>query len=109
MSGRTRGRPRIEHPGAPSQEIAAEEQPPLQFATVQQVTILQDQMSNIMEMLQRMAAPPRTSKVPPAAEVLPVTEAPPTAEISLAVEILQSETIQTHEMTSTSRHSIPVN
>ncbi|KAL2497140.1 Uncharacterized protein Adt_22690 [Abeliophyllum distichum] len=55
MSGRTRGRPRVEHPDAPSQEPSAGEQPPLQFATVQQVTVLQDQLSTMMEMLRKMA------------------------------------------------------
>ncbi|KAL2519804.1 hypothetical protein Fot_23727 [Forsythia ovata] len=62
-----------------------------------------------MEMLQRMAAQPRTSEAPPANEVPPTTEVPLAAEIPPAVEIPPSETIQTHEMTSTSRHSIPVN
>ncbi|KAL2527757.1 hypothetical protein Adt_12811 [Abeliophyllum distichum] len=109
MSVRTRGRPRIEHPDAPLQETTAEEQPLLQIATVPQVTILQDQMSTIIEMLQRMAAPPRTLEMPSVAEAPPVAKVPPAAEILLAVEILPSETVQTHELTSTSRHSIPVN
>ncbi|KAL2464948.1 Uncharacterized protein Adt_40799 [Abeliophyllum distichum] len=103
MSGRTRGRPRIEHPDAPSQETAAEEQPPLQFTTVQQVTVLQDQLSTMMKMLQRMAGPPYTS------ETLPAADAPPVVEIPPAIEILPSEIVQTHELTPTSRHSIPVN
>ncbi|KAL2550918.1 hypothetical protein Fot_12448 [Forsythia ovata] len=89
--------------------MAEEQQPPLQFATIQQVTILPDQMSTITEMLQRMTALPPISKIPLAAEVPPVAEAPPTAEVLLAVKILPSKTIQTLEMTSTIRHSIPVN
>ncbi|KAL2549435.1 hypothetical protein Fot_10965 [Forsythia ovata] len=69
MSGRTRGRPRIEHPNAPSQEMTEEQQLSSQFATVEQVTILQNQMSTIMEMLQRVTALPHTSEVPPTAEL----------------------------------------
>ncbi|KAL2542831.1 hypothetical protein Adt_03809 [Abeliophyllum distichum] len=103
MSDRTRRRPRIEHPDAPSQETAVEEQPPLQFATVQQVTVLQDQLSTMMEMLQRMAGPPHTSEAPLAAEAPPAANALPVVEIPLAVEILLSETVQTHELTPTSR------
>ncbi|KAL2550121.1 hypothetical protein Fot_11651 [Forsythia ovata] len=109
MSGRTRGRPRIEHPETLPPETTAEKQPPLQFATIQQVTVLQDQMSAIIEMLQRIASQPRTLEAPPANEVPPTTEVLPAVEIPPAVEILPSETIQTHEMTSTSCHSIPVN
>ncbi|KAL2527581.1 Uncharacterized protein Adt_12635 [Abeliophyllum distichum] len=109
MSGRTKRRPRIEHPDAPSQDPTAEEQPQLQFATIEQVTVLQDQLSIMMEMLRRMAGPPHTSEVPPAAEAPPTADAPPAVEIPLAVEILPSETVQTHDVTLTSRHSIPVN
>ncbi|KAL2488895.1 hypothetical protein Fot_42187 [Forsythia ovata] len=109
MSGRTRGRPRIEHPDAPSQDMAEEQQPPLQFATVQQVTILQDQMLTIMEMLQRMTAPPYTSEVPPTTVIPSAAKAPLATEFPLTDEILPSETIQTHETTSTSRHLIPLN
>ncbi|KAL2483165.1 hypothetical protein Fot_44609 [Forsythia ovata] len=110
MSGRTRGRPRIEHTETPPPEATAEEEHPPQFATIQQVTVLQDQMSTIMEMLQRIVPQPRTSEAPPPAnEVPPTTEIQPAAEIPPAVEIPPSETIQTHEMTSTSRPSIPVN
>ncbi|KAL2529277.1 hypothetical protein Fot_21878 [Forsythia ovata] len=108
MSGRTRGRPRIEHTETPPPETTAEEEYPLQFATIQQVTVLQDQMSTIMEMLQRIVPQPRTSEAPPPAnEVPPTTEIPPAAEILPVLEIPPSETIQTHEMTSTSRPSIP--
>ncbi|KAL2471197.1 hypothetical protein Adt_39333 [Abeliophyllum distichum] len=103
MSGTTRGMPRIEHPDAPSQETTEEQQPPLQFATIQQVTILQDQMSTIMEMLQRMTTSFYTPEAPPA------EEAPLAAEVPPAVDIPPSEATQTHEMTSTSRHSIPAN
>ncbi|KAL2491127.1 hypothetical protein Adt_26755 [Abeliophyllum distichum] len=109
MSGRIRGRPRIEHSNAPSQEMAEEEQPPSQFAIVEQVTILQNQMSTIMEMLQRMTAPPHILEVPSAVEVPPAIESQPTVEVLPTVEILPTKTIQTHEMTYTSRHSIPVN
>ncbi|KAL2533521.1 Uncharacterized protein Adt_06872 [Abeliophyllum distichum] len=109
MSGRTRGRPRIEHPDAPSQEMAEEQQPPSQFATVKQATIFQNQMSTIMEMLQRMTAPPHTLEVPSTIEVSPATEPQPVVKVPPAVKILPTETIQTHEMTSTCRHSIPVN
>ncbi|KAL2559098.1 hypothetical protein Fot_03837 [Forsythia ovata] len=104
MSGRTRGKPRIEHTETPPPEVAAEEEHPPQFATIQQVTVLQDQMSTIMEMLQRIVPQPRTSEAPP-----PANEVPPPTKIPPAVEIPPSETIQTHEMTSTSRPSIPVN
>ncbi|KAL2544224.1 Uncharacterized protein Fot_13457 [Forsythia ovata] len=101
------GKPRIEHTETPPPETTAEEHPP-QFPTIQQVTVLQVQMSTIMEMLQRIVPQPRTSKAPPPAnEVPPTTEIPPAAEIPPAVEIPPSETIQTHEMTSTSRPSIP--
>ncbi|KAL2532028.1 Uncharacterized protein Adt_05379 [Abeliophyllum distichum] len=62
MSGRTRGRPRIEHPEAPLQEPMAEGQPQAQFATVEQVTILQNQLSTMMEMLSRMASQPHASE-----------------------------------------------
>ncbi|KAL2508660.1 hypothetical protein Fot_32307 [Forsythia ovata] len=58
-------------------------------------------MSTIMNMLQRMTAPP------PAAEIPPTVETPLAIEIPPAVEIPPSETIQTHGMTSTSRYSIP--
>ncbi|KAL2523183.1 Uncharacterized protein Fot_27106 [Forsythia ovata] len=108
MSGRTRGRPRIEHVETSQPEIAAGEEHLPQFATIQQVTALQDQMSTILEMLQRIAPPPHTSEVPPLVnEVPPPTEIPPAAEIPPAVEIPPSETVQTHEITSTSRPSIP--
>ncbi|KAL2552904.1 uncharacterized protein Fot_06523 [Forsythia ovata] len=109
MSGKTRGMPRIEHPDASSQKTLEEQQPPLQFAIVQQVTILQDQMSTIMEILQRMTAPSPTSEVPPAIEISLAVEAPPALEVPPAVENLPFETIQTHKMTSTNCHSISVN
>ncbi|KAL2474928.1 Uncharacterized protein Adt_35664 [Abeliophyllum distichum] len=109
MSSRTRRRHGIELPDTPSQEMAEEQQPPSQFAVVEQVTILQNQMSTIMEMLQRMTAPLHTSEVPPAAEVPPAMKSQPAVEVLPAVEILPIETIQTHEMTSTSCHSIPIN
>ncbi|KAL2522102.1 hypothetical protein Fot_26025 [Forsythia ovata] len=109
MSGRTRGRPRIEHTETSQPKIAAGEEHLPQFSTIQQVTSLQDQMSTIMEMLQRIVPQPRTSEAPPPAnEVPPPTEIPPAAEIPPAVEIPPSETIQTHEITSTSRPSIPI-
>ncbi|KAL2489095.1 Uncharacterized protein Fot_42387 [Forsythia ovata] len=97
MSGRTRGRPRIEHPDAPSQEMAEEQQHPSQFATIEQVTILQNQMSTIMEMLQRMTAPPHTSEAPPSVEP-PATEPQPDIEVPPAAKILPNETMQTHEI-----------
>ncbi|KAL2517341.1 Uncharacterized protein Adt_13588 [Abeliophyllum distichum] len=103
MSGRTIGMPRIEHPDAPSQEKAEEQLSLLQFATVQQVTVLQNQISTIMEMLQRMTAPLHVSKATPA------EEAPLAAEVPPAVEVPPSEATHMHEMTSTSRHSIPAN
>ncbi|KAL2470612.1 Uncharacterized protein Adt_38748 [Abeliophyllum distichum] len=109
MSGRTRGRLKIEHPDAPSQEPTVEDQPQLQFETVEQVIVLQDQLSTMMEMLRRMADPPHTSEVSPAAEAPPAEDALPAMEIPPAVEILPSETVQTHDLTPTSRHSIPVN
>ncbi|KAL2505524.1 Uncharacterized protein Adt_21145 [Abeliophyllum distichum] len=109
MSGRTRGRPRIEQLDAHPLENTGEEQPPLQFATVEQITILQNQMSTMMEMLRRMAGQPHASEVPPAAEAPLAADAPPALEIPPAVEILPSETVQTHDATPTSRHSIPVN
>ncbi|KAL2519402.1 Retrotrans gag domain-containing protein [Abeliophyllum distichum] len=83
MSSRTRGRPRIEHPDAPSQEPTAEEQTQSQFTTVEQV--------------------------PPAAEAPPVADAPPSCRNPPAVEIPPSETVQMHDATPTSRHSMPVN
>ncbi|KAL2552401.1 hypothetical protein Fot_06020 [Forsythia ovata] len=89
MAGRTRGRPMIDHQDALLQETEEEQHPPLQFAIVQQFTTLQDQMTTIRNMLQRVTAPP------PAAEIPPPVEIPP------------SETMQTQEMTSTSRYSIP--
>ncbi|KAL2454773.1 hypothetical protein Adt_47727 [Abeliophyllum distichum] len=100
MSGRTKGRPRIEHPDAPSQENTEEKQPPLQFATVQQVTILQNLMSTIMEMLQMMTGPPHAPQATPAEEA---PEVPP------AVEIPPSETTHMNEMTHSSHHLIPAN
>ncbi|KAL2453072.1 Retrotrans gag domain-containing protein [Abeliophyllum distichum] len=103
MSGKTRGRPRIEHPDAPSLENKEDEQPPLQFTTVQQVTILQNQMSTIMEMLQRMTGPPHAPRA------TPVEEAPQALEVPPAADIPPSETIHMNEMTPTSHHLIPVN
>ncbi|KAL2501362.1 hypothetical protein Fot_35210 [Forsythia ovata] len=109
MSSRTRERHSIENPDAPLQEAVEEQKPLLQFATIQQVTILQDQMSTIMEILQRMTALPYTSEVPLTTEVPPAVVALPIAEVLSAVKILPSETIQTHQMISTSCYSIPAN
>ncbi|KAL2499950.1 Uncharacterized protein Adt_25500 [Abeliophyllum distichum] len=109
MSGRTRGRPRIEHSDAPLQEPMAEEQPQTQFATVEQVAVLQNQLSTMMEMLSRMARQPHTSEAPSAVEVPLAADASPAMEILPAVEVLPSETVQTHDSTPSSRHSIPVN
>ncbi|KAL2480353.1 Uncharacterized protein Adt_33319 [Abeliophyllum distichum] len=109
MSARTKGRPRIEHSDAHLQEPMAEEQPQTQFTTVEQVAVLQNQLSTVMEMLSRMASQPHASEVPPAAEVLLAADAPPAMEIPPTVEVLPSETVQTHDATPTSRHSIPVN
>ncbi|KAL2480585.1 Uncharacterized protein Adt_33551 [Abeliophyllum distichum] len=103
MSGRTRGKPRIEHPDALSRETAEEQQPLLQFVTVQQVIVLQNQMSTILEMLQRMTDPSRAPEATPAEEALLDAEVPP------AVEVPPSENTHMHEMTSTSHHSIPAN
>ncbi|KAL2518799.1 Uncharacterized protein Adt_15046 [Abeliophyllum distichum] len=103
MSGRTRGRPRIEQPDAPPLENTGEEQPPLQFATVEQIAILQNQMSTIMEMLQGMAGHSHEQQATPA------EEAPRAPEAAPAVEVLPSETIHVNEMTSTSHHQIPTN
>ncbi|KAL2532365.1 Ribonuclease H [Abeliophyllum distichum] len=103
MSGRTRGRPRIEQPDAPPLENAGEEQPPLQFATVEQIAILQNQMSTIMEMLQGMAGPSHVQQATPAEEALQAPEVPP------AVEVPPSETTHVNEMTPTSHHLIPTN
>ncbi|KAL2537871.1 hypothetical protein Fot_19262 [Forsythia ovata] len=91
MSGRTRGRPTINHADAPLQETVEEQHPSLQFATIEQFTALQDQIFTIMNMLQR------------------VTASPPPAENPPAVEIPPSKTMQTQEITSTSRYSIPAN
>ncbi|KAL2559001.1 hypothetical protein Fot_03740 [Forsythia ovata] len=89
----------IEHPETPPPETTTEEQPPSQFATIQQVTILQDQMFTIMEMLKRTVDQPRTSEAPPANEVLPTTEVPPAAEIPPAkVESLKSSECQAIEV-----------
>ncbi|KAL2549205.1 uncharacterized protein Fot_10735 [Forsythia ovata] len=109
MLGRTRRRPRIEHPDAPLQEMEEEQQPPLQIATVQHVTILQNQMSTIIEMLQRITAPNHTSEVPSAPETPLTAEPPVTTEVSPAAEIPSSENMQAHETTSTSHYSIPAN
>ncbi|KAL2549458.1 hypothetical protein Fot_10988 [Forsythia ovata] len=65
MSGRNRGRPRINQPTAPPQEAAEQEQSLTQFATLQQFTTLQDQMSTILTMLQRV-----TNRPPPVVEIL---------------------------------------
>ncbi|KAL2532766.1 hypothetical protein Adt_06117 [Abeliophyllum distichum] len=85
------------------------EQPQTQFATVEQVTVLQNQLSTMMEMLSRMASQSHASEAPPAVEVPLAADAPPAMEIPPAVEVLPSETVQTHDATPTSRHSIPVN
>ncbi|KAL2505506.1 Uncharacterized protein Adt_21127 [Abeliophyllum distichum] len=87
----------------------AGEQPQSQFATVEQVIVLQDQLSTMMEMLSRMVGPPHASEPPPAAEAPPVADAPPAVEIPPTIEILPSETVQMHDAMPTSRHSIPVN
>ncbi|KAL2474572.1 Uncharacterized protein Adt_35308 [Abeliophyllum distichum] len=108
MSGRTRGRPRIEHSDAPLQEPMAEEKPQTQFVTVEQVTVLQNQLSTMMEMLSRMASQPHASEAPPTVEVPLAGDALLAMEILPAVEVLPSETVQTHDATPTSRHSMPV-
>ncbi|KAL2531805.1 Retrotrans gag domain-containing protein [Abeliophyllum distichum] len=87
----------------------AEGQPQAQFATVEQVTILQNQLSTMMEMLSRMASQTHASEIPPAAEAPPAADPPPAMEIPPAVEIPPSETVQTHDATPTSRHLIPGN
>ncbi|KAL2533553.1 hypothetical protein Adt_06904 [Abeliophyllum distichum] len=102
-------RPRIEHPDAPSREPTVEEQPQSQFTTIEQVTVLQDQLSTMMEMLKRMAGPPHTSEIPPVTKAPLAADAPPAVEIPPAVKILPSETVQTHYATPTSRHLILVN
>ncbi|KAL2547259.1 hypothetical protein Fot_16492 [Forsythia ovata] len=66
-------------------------------------SVLQDHMSNIMNMLQRMTAPM------PTLEILPTTETPLATEIPPTVEISPSETMQTQEMTSTSCYIIVAN
>ncbi|KAL2453075.1 Uncharacterized protein Adt_45812 [Abeliophyllum distichum] len=109
MTGRNGRRPRTEHSDAPLQEPMAEEQPQAQFATVEQVTVLQNQLSTMMEMLSRMASQPHASEATPAVEVPLAGDALPAMEIPPAVEVLPSETVQTHDATPTSRHSIPVN
>ncbi|KAL2544424.1 hypothetical protein Fot_13657 [Forsythia ovata] len=91
MAGKTRGRSRIDHQDTPLREAAEEEQHPLQFTTVHQFTALQDQMTTIMNMLQRVIAPLPAAEIPPAFEIPPY------------------ETMQTHEMTSTSCYTIPAN
>ncbi|KAL2480169.1 Retrotrans gag domain-containing protein [Abeliophyllum distichum] len=101
MSGRTRRRPRIEQPDAPPLENAGEEQPPLQFATVEQIAILQNQMSTIMEMLQGMAGQSHVQQATPAEAAPQAPEVPP------AVEVPSSETVNVNEMTPTSHHLIP--
>ncbi|KAL2469643.1 Ribonuclease H [Abeliophyllum distichum] len=105
MSGRTRGRPRIEQPDAPHLKNASplEEQPPLQFATVEQIAILQNQMSTIMEMLQEMTGPSHVQQATPTEEVPQAPEAPPT------VDVPPSKTTHMNEMTPTSHHLILAN
>ncbi|KAL2505744.1 Uncharacterized protein Adt_21365 [Abeliophyllum distichum] len=103
MSGRTRGRPRIEQSDAPPLENTGEEQPPLQFATVEQITILQNQMSTIMGMLQGMAGPSHVQ------QTMLAEEAPQAPEVPPAVEVPPSETTHVNEMTPTSHHLIPTN
>ncbi|KAL2461914.1 Uncharacterized protein Adt_45334 [Abeliophyllum distichum] len=70
------------------------EQPQTQFATVEQVTVLQNQLSTMMEMLSRMASQPHASETPPAVEVPRAGDAPPAMEIPPAVEVLPSETVE---------------
>ncbi|KAL2549763.1 hypothetical protein Fot_11293 [Forsythia ovata] len=115
MSGRARGRPRINNLDAPLQENAEEPHPPLQFATIEQFAALQEQMFAVVNMLQRVIAPPTAVENIIATVNTPVTDHPPAAEnppateIHPTVEIPPSETMQTHEMTSTSRYLIPAN
>ncbi|KAL2486722.1 Uncharacterized protein Adt_31478 [Abeliophyllum distichum] len=71
MTGRAGRRPRTEYSDATLQEPMAEEQPQAQFATVEQVTVLQNQLSTMMEMLSRMASQPHASEAPPAVEGSP--------------------------------------
>ncbi|KAL2535168.1 hypothetical protein Adt_08519 [Abeliophyllum distichum] len=103
MPGRTRRTQRIEQSDAPPLENAGGEQPPLQFATIEQITVLQNQMSTIMGMLQGMAGSSRAQQTTPA------ENAPQAPEASPAVEVPPSETTHVNEMTPTSHHLIPTN
>ncbi|KAL2486561.1 Uncharacterized protein Adt_31317 [Abeliophyllum distichum] len=86
----------IDHQDAPSQETS-EEHHLLLFVTVQQFIALQDQVTIMMNILQRVTTPPPTVEILPAVEIFPAIEIPP------------SEITQTHEMMSSSCYSIPKN
>ncbi|KAL2534198.1 Uncharacterized protein Adt_07549 [Abeliophyllum distichum] len=103
MSGRPRRTQRIEQSDAPPLENTGGEQPPLQFATIEQITVLQNQMSTIMGMLQGMAGSSRAQQTTPAEDAPQAPEAPP------AVEVPPSETTHVNEMTPNSHHLIPIN
>ncbi|KAL2513089.1 Uncharacterized protein Adt_18689 [Abeliophyllum distichum] len=91
MPGRARGRPRINNPDL--RENREEPHPPPQFVTVEQFEALQEQMSIIVNTLQRVTAlltaaenivatvGPQAANPPPAANHQPATENPPVAEI----------------------------
>ncbi|KAL2501877.1 Uncharacterized protein Fot_35725 [Forsythia ovata] len=107
MSGRARERPRIGNPDVPLQETVEEQHSPLQFVTIEQFTALQEQMSTIVSMLQRVTAPPTAVEDTLAAKNPPAIENPPSTKILPAVEILPSETIN-EDTWSRPRKSITV-
>ncbi|KAL2502201.1 hypothetical protein Fot_36049 [Forsythia ovata] len=107
MLGRARERPRIGNPDVPLQETVEEQHSPLQFVTIEQFTALQEQMSTIVSMLQRVTAPPTAVEDTLAAKNPPAIENPPSTKILPAVEILPSETIN-EDTWSRPRKSITV-
>ncbi|KAL2520689.1 60S ribosomal protein L30 [Forsythia ovata] len=72
MSGRKRGRPRINQPAAPPQTVTKQAQP--QFVTLKQFTALQDQMSTVLTMLQRVTTRPQPVVKIPQVEITPPPE-----------------------------------
>ncbi|KAL2493308.1 hypothetical protein Adt_02244 [Abeliophyllum distichum] len=70
--------------------------------TIEQITVLQNQMSTIMGMLQGMAGSSRAQQTTRRG-CSAAPEAPP------AVEVPPSETTHVNEMTPSSHHLIPIN
>ncbi|KAL2457876.1 Uncharacterized protein Adt_46171 [Abeliophyllum distichum] len=93
MAGRTRGRLVIDHQDEPTLEAGEEQNTSLPFTTIQQFTALQDQMTTIMNMLQRVPAQPTMTEIPQTVEV----KIPPVVKIPPAVEVPPSQTMQTQD------------